>query len=117
MGLGKQFGAEETVAGWRAAAAVVQSGQHAKETAELSPSGPPELAAHRAVEQEVDGRIKEGQQIKDFPHTLGVAAGEELAAENAAQQGHYPLWNFRHQKENQNGDQHPGRPIRLVLVP
>lgn len=75
------------------------------------------LSAHGAVEEEVDGRIEQGEKVQDLSHSRGVAPGEKLPAEDPAQEGHDPLRDLRDEEEEENGHEHPGRPVRLMLVP
>jgi methionine synthase I (cobalamin-dependent) len=77
-----------------------------------------ELTAHGTVQQEVDGRVQQGQKIQKFAHSVKadasvsgtvdkavgwrcgilpvVAVREEMSTQDAAQQRHYPLRYFRH---------------------
>jgi len=68
----------------------------------------PELVAHGAVEDKVDGAVDERQQVQDVAH--GAVDVEELRVEGAQDQQH-ALGQLGQPEDEHDAQQHQRRPV------
>lgn len=62
----------------------------------------PELTAHDAIKDEIDGAVDERQDVCQLAQVT-VAVGEESVSQDAAEKSQNALREFRHEEQNQNG--------------
>jgi hypothetical protein len=73
----------------------------------------PELAAHDAVKEKVDGAVDESQDVRQFTEVT-VTVGEESVSQDAAEKSQNALREFGDEEENQNGQQHASCPVMFL---
>lgn len=67
--------------------------------------GRPEHPIHAAIQDEVDGAIRQCQDVPQVAEAL-IAVQEETFPPNPHQQSEYPLRELSYKKQQKNGDQH-----------
>lgn len=78
--------------------------------------GRAELPGHGAVEDEVDRAVEEGEDVHELAEAV-VAAAEEAVAEEGREQAQHALGDLGDEEEQEDGDQHAGRPVGAPLGP
>ena len=68
------------------------------------------LPGHDTVENNIDGWINKRQNVHQLPK-VSVTFVEKCVAKDTAEQGKNSLRKFRQQKEENNGQEHPRRPV------
>ncbi len=83
---------------------------------EDSREGLSKLRTHGAIENEVDGGVEEGNEIHELSE-WGVAVGKELVSVEGREEAEDPLRELRDEEEDENGEEHSGRPISAFTSP
>ncbi len=83
---------------------------------EDSREGLSKLRTHGAIENEVDGGVEEGNEIHELSE-WGVAVGKELVSVEGREEAEDPLRELRDEEEDENGEEHSGRPISQLVPP